>query len=786
MQTPSNSYQLPPQSIIDLVDAKRSPGILMSPNGAYILLTERPSLPSIELLARPELKLAGIRLNPRTNGRTQHAFTAQIRLKTVNHEGGEHTEKVVSHLPPNAQLSQITWSPDNQKVAFCHTTADHIQLWYFNILDCQAKQLTSLAINSFFQSKSFVWTPDSQALTFKAVVQNRETAPEKPLKPKGPVVMESDGEAVANRTYQDLLKDEYDEALFSYYATSQIYTIDLDNNLTSLGKAGLFLNVAWSPNGTYLLTQELTTPFSYAVPYARFPKTIQVWNKNGQVVKQLAHLPLAENIPTAFGSVRKGKRNILWRSDVPASLSWVEAQDDGDASKETPIRDCVFCLAAPFDQTPRKILDLPMRFNSIDWGNGQRAIVYHYWWKTRQIAADFFAPDAPEQGLDNIYIRSFEDRYTAPGNFLTAPNNSGTRQLVEKDGQLFLIGEGASPEGNRPFIDSFDIATKTTKRLWRSEAPHYERPYKLLGKDLQKVLTTKETLDSPMNLFIRDLNTTTTQAITHFPHPYPSLKQLRRELIHYEREDGVKLTATLYCPPHYDSEKDGRLPVLLWAYPKEFKSAKLAGQVKDSPFQFTYLGFTSPLLFLAQGYAILYHPDMPIIGENEEEPNDTYLEQLVSNAQAAIDKVVDMGVADRTKIAVGGHSYGAFMTANLMAHSDLFAAGIARSGAYNRTLTPFGFQAEERDLWQAPEMYLKMSPFMNADRIKKPLLLLHGDSDSNSGTYPMQSERFYNALKSQGATVRLVMLPHESHGYFAKESVMHTLWEMNQWMEKYV
>ena len=307
-----------------------------------------------------------------------------------------------------------------------------------------------------------------------------------------------------------------------------------------------------------------------------------------------------------------------------------------------------------------------------------------------------------------------------------------------------------------------------------------------MDEDGHLLLTRRESVEIPPNFFIRDLRSGALEAVTDFPHPTPQLLGVQKELIRYKRADGLALTGTLFLPAGHDPEKDGPLPTILWAYPREFKSASAAGQVRDSPHRFVRVGWWSPVPWVTRGYAVLSDPAMPIIGEGESEPNDTYVEQLVSGARAAVETLVERGISDPAKVAVGGHSYGAFMTANLLAHSDLFCAGIARSGAFNRTLTPFGFQSEERTLWQARETYFEMSPFVHADKIKAPLLIIHGAEDNNSGTYPMQSERFYNALKGHGATTRLVMLPHESHGYRARESIMHTVWEMDTWLSRYV
>jgi dipeptidyl aminopeptidase/acylaminoacyl peptidase len=466
----------------------------------------------------------------------------------------------------------------------------------------------------------------------------------------------------------------------------------------------------------------------------------------------------------------------------------VEAQDGGDPKKEAKVRDKMFFKTAPFKSEAQEGLSFELRYGGITWGNDQLAMTSEWQWETRREVTSSWNPSDPSEGKKVIFDRSWEDRYNSPGGFETHRNKYGRGVLLTSDEgkTLYLSGQGASPEGNRPFVDKFDLATKKSTRLWRSEAPYYEIPVEVLDIEKGSILTRRESKEDPPNYFIKDIISNKNEQLTFFKNPYESLKGVKKELVKYKRKDGIELTGTMYTPSGYDPEKDGRLPVLMWAYPREYKSANAASQVSDSPYEFTRLYWASPIFWVTKGYAIFDDFGMPIVGEGDEEPNENFREQLVMDAEAAIDKIVDMGIADKNRLVVGGHSYGAFMTANLLAHSDLFAAGIARSGAYNRTLTPFGFQSEERTFWETPETYFNMSPFVHADKIKDPLLLIHGNADNNSGTYPMQSERFYAALKGHGATVRLVMLPHESHGYQARESIMHMLWEMTEWMDKHV
>jgi dipeptidyl aminopeptidase/acylaminoacyl peptidase len=775
-------YQMPPKAIADLVDAPPTPSMDFSPDNQWMLIMDHPSLPSIEEVSQPELRIAGIRINPRTNGPSRARYYTKLTLKNIR-DG----KQIAIELPENAQISNIRWSPNGEFIAFTLTKVQGIELWLAEVSSGKAKKLLDSYVNDTYGGP-FFWVSDNQTLICLTVPIDRGDAPVAPTVPQGPVIQENIGKKAPARTYQDLLKNPYDESLFEYYTTSQIIRVRINGETTSIGSPAIFTTSQPSPDGKYLLVETIYRPYSYLVPAYRFPQKIEIWDLYGNIVHEVADLPLAEEIPVGFGAVRTGPRSINWRADKPATLYWVEAQDDGDPKKEVEIRDKVFMLSAPFKGKPTPLISLGLRYDEIMWGDEKLAIATEYWWKTRKVRSWLIQPGKPKAKPELLFDRSFEDRYSDPGNPIFKRTKFGTSILLtsNKGKSIFLSGAGASPEGDKPFMDQLDLKSLTTKRLWQSQAPHYEYFVTFLDEKGDQFITRRETVTEPPNYYIKNLKTNDLKQMTFFPHPTPQLKDVKKEIIQYKRDDGVDLMATLYLPPDYSPEKDGPLPILMWAYPREFKSVKAAGQMRGSPYQFVRIGSTSHMLLLTQGYAILDGPTMPIIGEGDKEPNDTYIEQLVASAKAAVDEVVRRGVADRDRIAIGGHSYGAFMTANLLAHSDLYRTGIARSGAYNRTLTPFGFQAEERTFWEAPEIYFTMSPFMHANKVNEPILLIHGEADNNSGTFPIQSERYYHALKGHGATARLVMLPHESHGYRARESMMHVFWEMTQWLDKYV
>ena len=779
-------YRMPPVEISALLDAQTTPDFSIDPNGRWMLVLSKPSLPPISELARPELRLAGMRIDPDANGLSRSGYYTGLTLKRIS----DGRERQIRGLPKGGRIGLPRWAPDGSRVAFTVRDGQGIRLWWAGVDSGVARQVSEIRLNGIFGAP-FAWIPSGPgrvpSLIVRAVPEERGEVPEAPRVPQGPEIRENTGQLAPSRTWQDLLTGAHDETLFEYYATSRLVVIAPDGSERYVGAPGIIRRAEPAPGGCHLLVETLHQPFSYLVPHYRFPVRIEVWHLDGRPIRELVDAPLAENVPIAFDAVRDGPRSFRWRNDAEATVCWVEAQDGGDPAAETDIRDRVYTLSEPFDRAPALLQSLELRYAGVTWGDGAMALVTERWWKTRRTRTWRFAPDADSRDRVLLFDRCWEDRYGDPGTPVTTSNPAGRRVLLTGDSgrHLFLAGGGASPEGDFPFLDRFDLKTKSVERTWQCEPPYYEQPVRLMDEADGVLLTLQETAQRPPNVFLRTLETGNIRQLTEFPHPAPQLSKVRKEIIRYGRADGTGLNGTLYLPPEY-SDDDGPLPLLMWAYPREYKSAGAAAQVTGSRYRFTRVTWTSPLPWLTQGYAVLDGPSMPIVEQDGVDANDSYVTQLVSSAEAAVEEVVRRGVADRDRIAIGGHSYGGFMAANLLAHSDLFKAGIARSGAYNRTLTPFGFQSEERTLWQAPEVYHAMSAFMHADKIKAPLLLIHGQADNNSGTFPMQSERLYNALKGHGATTRLVMLPHESHGYTARESVMHVFWEMTEWLARHL
>lgn len=783
------TYQKPPQAIVDLLEAPPTPQVVLSPEQAagprMLLIEQSGGLLTIADLAQPEYRLAGLRFNSRTNGASRLPYMVSLKIKSLP----DGKEIAVAGVPAHAHIDYAQWAPDAKHIAFVVITGMNpgagLSLWIADAHTGAASRVAGVALNGVFGDPCS-WMPDSRGLMCRTVPAHRGSAPERTEVPTGPAVQQNLGRVTPARTYEDMLKNPEDERIFDYYATAQLALVPVAGAVRPIGKPGVVISAEPSPDGRFVLVNEAHHPYSYELPFENFPHRVTAVDLKSGAEKLLNDAPIADNIPIAFDAVEAGPRDYEWRSDAPSTVAWVEAGDGGDPNKVAEIRDRIFLLDAPFTDKPRVLAALPMRFAGLEWGNEHLALVNEREWRHRRRVMAAVDPSAAASELHKLFEGSSEDRYHDPGRPILVENRAGQRVLdFTSDGSgFYLTSPGASQEGDRPFVAAMNATSGKEGQVWRSTAPFYEIPAAILDPAKNVMLIRRESQEQPPNYFLRDGAGQFTQ-VTNFPNPYGSTPLPKKKILRYKRADGVELSANLYLPPGY-KESDGPLPTLMEAYPVEYKSRAAAGQIMGSPYQFPRFSWAGPVFFVTQGYAVLENAAMPIIGEGNSQPNDTYVEQLVSDAKAAVDEGASLGVVDRNRVAVMGHSYGAFMTANLLAHTDMFKAGIARSGAYNRSLTPFGFQNEERTYWQDPDIYFKMSPFSYADKIKTPLLLIHGEADNNQGTFPIQSERFFDALKGHGATVRLVFLPLESHGYAGKESLEHMLWEMNTWLDTYV
>jgi len=777
------SYKQPPKEVMDVLNAPVIPQTIVSPARDKVLILTPLRNPSIAELAQPMLRIAGLRINPLSNGLHRQAYFVKLSFKNI--VDGKETSIV---LPPNAKVFSPQWTADGRAIAVGNITPNAIELWVIDTATGRAQQIKNIKLNTAFGD--FGWMPNQRDIIANIVPKARSAPPKyEDIVPTEPAIQETTGRRGAIQTFEDLLKDPNDEKLFEYYCTSQLAVIGADGRVREIGQPAIFENADVSPDGKYILTSRVHRPFSYLFPSGRFPHLTEVWDMNGKSVYKVAEVPLQDQLPV--GGVPTGPRSVSWISTEPATLMWTEALDGGDPRKKVTPRDKFVTMAAPFAGQPHDLLNVEQRAqgralfgdNGLMWFSDTNRDTQH-----RRI---FITDYRNSTNVRLVSDTNVNDRYNEIGQPVMRRLPDGGNIILQNGNSIYLTGNGASPDGDRPFLRRFDLSTvKTNQEIFRSSNDSYESFVAMLKNDGTEFITRSESLSEPPNLFDHGgcaentkCELAASRRITNFVDPSPQLRGITKQLITYKRADGVDLSFTLYLPPGY--KKGSRLPTVVWAYPLEFTDNLTAGQVNGSTNRFTQINGYSHLFFLLEGYAVLDNTTMPIVGDPLT-VNDTYVEQVVSSAKAAIDKAVEMGVTDPDRVGVGGHSYGAFMTANLLAHSDLFRAGIARSGAYNRTLTPFGFQNERRSFWEAPTLYEKVSPFYYADKIKTPLLMIHGEADDNTGTFPIQSERMFAAISGNGGTARLVMLPLEAHGYIAKETTEHVLWEMINWFDKYV
>jgi dipeptidyl aminopeptidase/acylaminoacyl peptidase len=759
------AYQKPPRAILDVLGAPATPQAAISPSRDWIVLRRARPHPPIADLARPILRLAGLRIDPSANALSSTPYDVDVTLIRVS-DG----KRVPVTLPPQPRITNFEFSPDGTHFAFLHRAATGTELWCGETVSGSARRLPRVMVSAVV-GQPVRWMQDNRTLLVQTVPTNRGRTPAAPAAPDGPATQESSGRRTGVRTHEDLLHNRYDEALLDYYAAAQLAAVDRSTGVvTPLGKPGLLYTVAPASDGRHLLVVRLVKPYSYLHRYSAFPKEVEVWNRSGALVHKVARLALDD---APIDDVARGPRQYHWKPGEPPTLVWLESTGRGDR---------ILSLPAPFTGQPVEIARTPARAMSLQWTESGAAALVSESNRARQTTRTLvIRPGTPGEPRE-IFARNRRDAYRNPGMFVSGGRRGGGG-VVESGGNVFLTGQGSSPDGDHPFLDSLDLATLQTRRIFVSAPDCLETVVGLLKADGSQFLTRRETATQPPNFYVRAAGSSEARALTSFTDPVPILRKISRQVVAYTRPDGVKLSFTLYLPPGY--QPGTRLPTIVWAYPREFDDADTASQMVGSPHRFTVPAGASHLLFPLHGYAVLDGATMPVVGQGEK-ANDTYIEQVVASAKAAIDKAAEMGVTDPERVGVGGHSYGAFMTANLLAHSDLFRAGVARSGAYNRTLTPFGFQSERRTLWKAQDVYLKMSPFLYAHKVNEPLLLIHGEADDNDGTFPIQSERMYQAVRGNGGTVRLVMLPHEAHTYRARETIEHVMQETLAWFDRHV
>jgi dipeptidyl aminopeptidase/acylaminoacyl peptidase len=848
----ADGYQQPPKVVMDILNSPPPPPHTPSPTHPNPQPGRPVRYPPIAELAQPMRRLAGIRINPLTNGLHNATFNSSLTLRKVP----EGTEIKVT-LPPNPKLSLGRWSPDGKHFVFTNSTDKGVEIWVGDAATGRTHRLEGIRVNDVFGAGgggrggagaaggTVQWLADSKTLLVHAIKANRGPEPPEPTVPPGPNVQESLGGGRGVVTHEDMLKSPHDEEDFEYLATSQLALVDsVTGKMTPIGKPAMIRSARPSPDGNYFIVTSIHRPFSYLYPATQFPSEMDVWDRTGKIVHHLASTPLGSGGRGANGPAPdpalaaddpqaapppSGTRNLQWRMNDPATLLWVETiggdrpagrggragggggrgrgngaaagAQGADATPPPPRPEHLLVLKAPFTgegQEIYKSADVLPNFTFFEnghWlmlggggrggrgggGGGARGGAGGANRITKTLLVDLDKPADPPREL---WTTNSQDRYADRGTPMQKSLPNGERAIMLDGDNIYLTGNGPSPTGDHPFLSRFNLTTLKAERLFKCDDDHYEVVEGLLDDHAASFFTRRESPTEPPNYYVRTPEGTLT-AYTNFPDPQPIMRQVSKKLVTYKRPDGVEMSFTLYLPPNY---KEGtRLPTVIWAYPYEYEDAAAAdaASATGSRMRFTEIGGYSEIFFALDGFAVLDNASMPIVGPRAT-VNDKFVDQVVMDAKAAIDKAVELGVTDPARVGVGGHSYGAFMTDTLLAHSDLFRAGIAESGAPNRTLTPFGFQSERRTLWQDPKLYEEISPFMYADKIKTPLLLIHGEADDNDGTFPIQSERMYEAVRGTGGIARLVFLPAEAHGYRGKETIEHVLWEKFSWFNKYV
>jgi dipeptidyl aminopeptidase/acylaminoacyl peptidase len=800
-QAASAGYDQPPKAILDVMRAPPPPTPVLSPTRDAMLMVTWQDLPPMSRVATPFLRLAGVRVEPGNHSKHDtpggYGITAcATKFELVRVPDGARVPVAfpAEVVCPGAPM----WSADGKRFAFENVAATSVELWLGDAATGAVRRVPGVRLNPMF-GYEVQWMADQASLLVKLVPADLGAPPPEPTEPPGPSIQESGSGSGQSSTYEnrDTLSNRHDEDLFDYYARTQLAFVDAATGaVTPVGRSGNYEAVQRSPDGRWLLVSGIHKPYSYVTTYDRFPKRIEAWDVGARAqprVKLLFDLPLADRVP--IHGVPTGPRDFSWRPTSPATLVWSEALDGGDWNVQVPKRDKVLMQAAPFTGPVTEIARTTQRYDGYWWTErADLALLAEYDENKHWYQVFVVNVDDPKQAPRLLWDLSTDERYADPGNpvFRALPN--GARVVQVQGDSIYLSGTGASPAGDRPFLDRLDLRSFKTERLFRSDKAVYETFINFTSAGTDRFLTRRQSISDPPNVYLRKLGAATTApageavfasdavAVTHWADPTPQVRAIKKKLVKYKRADGLDLSFTLYTPPGY--VEGTRVPTILNAYPLDYADPSTAGQVSGSEATFTRL--SQYRLLLLAGYAIIDGASFPIIGDPKR-AYDTYMEQLVDDAKAAVDEAVRLGVADPERIGVTGHSHGALMTVNLLAHSDLFRAGVATSGSYNKTLTPFGFQNERRSVWEAPEVYTKVSPFFSARELKsKPLLIVHGADDANPGTTPLQASKLFEAVRGNGGTTRLVMLPHEPHWYSARESNEQLVYEMLRWFDKYV
>src|ERR1051326_5582771 len=555
-------YDLPPQYVLDVLHAPAPPRPNLSPTRASALLVAWVEYPPMTQVAEPFLKLAGVRVEPRTRRKhdTPGGYGVAPCAQTLSVVDVATRRETPIALPPGGCADGFAWAPDGATFAFRNTSRDAVELWAGS-RDGKTHRVGDVRLNPMLGS-SHQWAPDNKTLLVKVVPAGMGAAPAAEAGAEGPRIQESTGGGEFS-TYEarDTLRNQADAALFEYYGTSQLALVDVASGaVTRIGVPAVLSDVRLSPDGEHILVTSIRKPYSYAVTYGRFAHDVEVWDRAGKATP-LAQVPVAEHVP--IHGVPAGPRDHDWRPTEPATVVWAEALDGGDWKAKVPARDKVMMQSAPFTSNPVEIARTEQRYQGIDWSERRGVGLLReyddnrHWRRTFLIDAEHL-----ETKPRLIWALSGEESYEYPGQPVYRILPNGKWAVRQKGDTIFLDGEGASPSGDRPFLDSFDLRTGKSRRLFRSGKDAYEYVVSFANDAADALLTWRQTPSDPPNLMLRTLGApvpnaapgeatvaTTVSAVTHIPDPTPAVRAIKKRLVTYKRKDGIDLSFTLYTPP---------------------------------------------------------------------------------------------------------------------------------------------------------------------------------------------------------------------------------------------
>ena len=774
-------YQLPCERIVEIFDRPLHPLVSVLHGQDKMMSYDLSIYIPLEWLAQEVVHYGEINIYSRSRSRPRVNFHSGIHVVDISsatkglEETSFHSTRL--DLPKNSAFGGGMPSFSGHALFTIEYLYDRMVLWHVDTSTYETRVLLDGGLTQVTNSVAS-WFPDNVNLLVSLIPENMEKPELASNVPTGPIIRETTGRESRIITRPNLIQDSHEEALFEYYATTQLGVLNtITGELRRIGSPGVITSTLVSPNSRFVLVHEHIKPFSKTVAYWHFPSRWYVYDLVENREIELVRHPQA--VPQ-FGRVQTGKRWFSWHPLMDASLIYVEALDGGESNAPATYRDDIRLLNHPFRGNGRRLFRTAQRLQEISFIDRDTYILSEFEWRTNTTITTLVNSRNRRHQISRRHIRAI---YDSPGSPVTYTTNRGQTLVLRQGNYIFFIGDGVSRDSRVPFVDKLNVNTFVRQRIVEFDEEDFVQILDFYNNNPERLLILRQNRTTPNNMFLVNLADNTEIALTQIVDNVPELTNLPTRVIRYMREDGVQLSGLLYLPANFDGSE--RIPLLMSAYPREFIDAATASQIVNQDNRFVRPFGSSNLYMCLDNVAVLVNAAFPIIGDTET-ANNTFIEQSIMNARAAIDYLYEEGIIDRDKVVISGHSYGAFMVLNMLAHSDLFAGGIAQNGAYNRTLTPFGFQSERRSLWQARDTYINLSPFLFANQIQAPLLLIHSTEDTNPGTFPLQSRRLFEALEGLGKTARYVQLPLEGHNYRARETHLHLLWEYQKFFDDFI